>query len=366
MLAILVIPLLVTSTMPSHAQEYSDTHPTLVAVLETSSQYVFKDEQGYAFLAGMVKNTSPFGTISDLQIRVSFYDDLQAAPRDVVHGSTALEAIPPNSKSPFLIRSTGPDMQITQASASIMTFDTSADKEQQISINIDGIATEFTSTATDNKNSFTIQGSLSNGPAPSSNATIHLAFYDVFEPPRILDVRSIQMGDLAADSNTPFFFKGEVNSAARGAFVFAESDVLSALMTNVRLPPPSDPRPYMTEIATIAGISVKDKSGDRISAVSVGEEASIEGRITIEYGDYREDREMPYIFYVQIRGSGPAEPVEFIGSFQGLFSDANVLTRATVDWTPERSGLYIAETFVWSEDNVPLADRGPYTLIFVE
>ena len=58
-------------------------------------------------------------------IQANFYDDFNSNPLEVKEGTTTLKAIPPNSNSPFMIRSDNPDIDITQVSTKFLTFDTS-------------------------------------------------------------------------------------------------------------------------------------------------------------------------------------------------------------------------------------------------
>jgi len=37
----------------------------------------------------------------------------------------------------------------------------------------------------------------------------------------------------------------------------------------------------------------------------------------------------------------------------------------SVEWTPQNTGLYFVETFVWDPNAVPLASKGPIALILV-
>ncbi len=358
------ILLVMQPAQPTSAQVY-DGPPTITVAIETGSQYVFRDDQGYAVLTGMIGNTNQLGAVSELRIRVNFYDDIQSAPLDVVYGDVLAESIPPESSAPFLIRSSEPDTRITQASARIMSFDNAPIKSSELSIEVNGLSS---TTVDDDTNLVWISGTLQNGPAPSSNVTLHLAFYDAFEPPRILDVRTVHVGDIAQDSEAAFEFKDEIDAKARGVMLFAESNVFSAPMVNEKLPSPIrlEPLQHLTMLSRIMDVTVTSQYDDRLSTLTPGEVVKITGTVTVEFADGREEHETPYTFLAQVRGSSEATPVEFIGQYEGMFVDDDDAQRKTINWTPEKSGLYIVETFMWNKNNVPLSQPGPVVLVLVE
>ena len=57
--------------------------------------------------------------------------------------------------------------------------------------------------------------------------------------------------------------------------------------------------------------------------------------------------------------------VQFIGKFDGRFI-GNEVEFQSIDWTPEKKGLFFIETFVWDRNNIPLGAQGPFVLILVE
>ncbi len=77
-----------------------------------------------------------------------------------------------------------------------------------------------------------------------------------------------------------------------------------------------------------------------------------------------ESDETAYTYYVQIKESGKAPYVEYIGKFDGQFIGAGSEFQ-TIDWIPEKKGLFFIETFVWDRNNIPIAEQGPIVLIIV-
>ena len=74
---------------------------------------------------------------------------------------------------------------------------------------------------------------MQNSGAPSSNTNVYMALYDGFEPPRILEVITVELGDVESDSEVSFNVNREIDARAVGFLLFAESDVflLILLMT---------------------------------------------------------------------------------------------------------------------------------------
>ena len=77
----------------------------------------------------------------------------------------------------------------------------------------------------------------------------------------------------------------------------------------------------------------------------------------------------PFTYYVQIKESSSNSDIpptiEYIGKYDGKFL-GNGVKLQSVNWIPEREGLFFIETFVWDENNVPLAEQGPFVLILVK
>ena len=198
------------------SQEYSDNAPTLNVSLSNESPFVYQDSEGYTVVVGLIDNNNPLTPISNVQIQVSFYDDLDPTPLEVVQGTSTLEVIPANGKSTYSIRSQSSNPSISEASVSLLGFDSSVKKQK-------GLTVYSTDVFLDT--SFRFSGVLQNGGAPSANTNVYLAFYDGFEPPRILSVSTIELGNVSLNTDVSFELDEEINSRAVGFFLFAESSV---------------------------------------------------------------------------------------------------------------------------------------------
>ena len=349
---------------PAWSQEYTDSPPTLVAVIIPDSQYVFRDDSGHGIVVGMVENRGA-SHIYGVQIQASFYDDVGHLPLDIAAGTTMLDVMSPGSVSPFVIASSEPDLRITHAATRIMTFGSAPDKEVGLVVAVEGMTSYIIDRAV---HSLILNGTVRNGPAPSSDVTLHMALHDAFEPPRTLDVRTIHVGDLGPDEIAAFELDETVPSGTRGVTLFAESDIYGANALQHTLPRPSSiiPAPHTMMLVTVSEVSLRDDAGGRLASSSVGAPVNIRTDLSIQFSDDRTEHETPYTLYVQIKEASESAPVEFVGKYDGRFVDDNVRHVQNIDWIPDAAGIYMAETFVWDRNNIPLAERGPVLLILIE
>jgi len=346
-LTLLLIPL-----SQSFSQEYYDNAPTLSVTLQNDTPFIYQDSEGYTVVVGAVENHDSQTSVANVIIRVNFFDDFNSNPIEVVSGNTTLQVIPPNGQSPFTIRSPSPNPDITQASVSILGFDSSAEKQKELIVY---------SSDTILDSSFRFSGVLQNGGAPNSDTNVYLAFYDGFEPPRILSVSTIELGDVESDSEIKFELVDEINSKAVGFLLFAESDIFYSDFVDVKIPA----KQSITKLVSISGVTVKDTEGATLSEIILGSTVNIESKTVVQFSEDQSTDETPYTYYIQIKESGKSPTVEYIGKYDGRFIGTGTQYQ-TIDWVPEKSGLFFIETFVWDRNNIPIAEQGPFILIHVK
>jgi len=334
------------------SQEYSDNAPTLNVSLKSEPPFVYQDSEGYTVVVGIVENNNSLTPVSNVRIQVKFFDDFDSNPIEVVQGDTTLEVIAPNGKSPYSIRSQTPDPNITQASVSLLDGFDSSEKKQK------GLMVYSTDMFLDD--SFRFSGILQNGGAPNTNTNVYLAFYDGFEPPRILQVSTIELGYVDPNTDVAFEFDEKIDSRSVGFFLFAESNIFSSDIIDLQIPPSQAP----DKLITISSVSIEDSSGNKLSELNVGSEVNIKSKTLIQFAADHESDETAYTYYVQIKESGEAPYVEYIGKFDGRFIGSGQETQ-TIDWIPQKTGLFFVETFVWDRNNIPIAEQGPFVLIVV-
>ena len=331
--------------------ESTDTPSTLTVFLDKENINVYQDLDGHTVVVGIVENNNPLTPITNVQIQVNFFDEFGPTPLEVVKGYTTLEVIAPNGKSPFSIRSENPILEITDASVFLLGFDSSVEKQK-------GLTVYSTDVSLDT--SFRFSGVLQNGGAPSSNTNVYLTFYDGFEPPRILSVSTIELGNVDLNTDVSFELDTVIDSRAVGFYLFAESSVFISDFVDIQIPASQIP----DKLITISNVSVGDSDGNKLSELSVGSPVSIKSTTWIQFAADQESDETAYSYYVQVKESGELPYVEYIGKFDGRFIGTGQETQ-TIDWIPEKTGLYFIETFVWDRNNIPIAEQGPFVLVIV-
>lgn len=343
--------LLLVPFSEAFSAESTDTPSTLALSLNEDNIHVYQDLDGHTVVVGLVENNNSLTPVTGVQIQVNFYDDANPIPLEVVQGNTTLEVISANGKSPFSIRSASPNPQITQASVSLSSPPVPSNPKHS------GLTVYSTDVFLDD--SFRFSGILHNGGAPNSNTNVYLAFYDGFEPPRILGVSAIELGNVDSNAEVSFNLDEVIDSRSVGFFLFAESNIFVSDFVDIKIPS----RQIVDKLITISDVSVEDSNGNKLSEISVGSPVHIKSETLIQFASEESD-ETAYTYYVQVKESGKMPYVEYIGKFDGRFVGTGMEIQ-TIDWIPEKTGLFFIETFVWDRNNVPIAEQGPFVLIIV-
>lgn len=328
-----------------------DKPPALAIVLSSFSPNYFKDDMGYTIILGEVENTKNF-PITGVKIWAGFYDDINEQPLESSIGGTVLDVIPPFSKSPYIIRSTSPNAAITSVSVNLLGFNSAAPKDESLNLN-----SEVSSIA----DTIKISGSITNdGSVSSSETKIHLFFVDAFQPPRILSLSTIELEEAIEPGSTiDFEFDEDYDTRSVSYTIFAESANYYSNVASVEITSPQ----AFTKIITINDISINDSDGNKLTSASQGTTINIESNVSIQYSSDQDTFEQPFVYYAQVKQSEKGF-VEFIGKFEGTFQSTGTQS-PLVEWTPENTGLYFIETFVWDPNAVPLASKGPIMLVLV-
>jgi len=334
------------------SQESTDTAPTLSVSLRNETPFVYQDSEGYTVVVGAVENTNSLTPVTNVRIQVNFFDDFGSNPLEVIIGYTTLQVIPPNGQSPFAIRSETPNPNITEASISLLGFDSSVAKEKGLTV----FSTDVFLGST-----LQFSGVLQNGGAPISDTNVYLAFYDGFEPSRILGVSTIEIGDVEPNAEIAFEFDESIDSRSVGFLLFSESDVFYSDFVDVTIPPSQ----VQTKLVIISDVTVEDTNGKKLSELEVGSTVNIKSKTLIQFAADQESNETAYTYYVQIKEFGEFPYVEYIGKFDGRFIGTG-LESQSIDWVPENEGSFFIETFVWDRNNVPIAEQGPLVIVNVK
>lgn len=350
--AILLAPMLFMA-QSSYSAEFSDTAPTLTILLDNDSPFVYRDDKGYTIVVGQVANNNDNISVTNVQVSADFYDNVGVLPLESNIGSTTLEVIPPLGFSPYIIKSQSPNPAITQVSVQLEGFDSSESKQEQLTVEV--YNTSYISGI------LSFSGMLKNSSAPILDTSIHAAFYDGFDPPRIIDVYSIPLGSIPPNESVYFNFTEKINPRAAGFYLFSESDVFYSDVVDIKMPKPAS----LTKLVTIKNVVITESDGDKLSEIPVGTKVNIRSESQIQFSAEQPTNETPYTYYIQVKQFGEKPYVEFIDHYDGRYIGTDTQYQS-IDWIPENRGEFYIETFVWDRNNVPIAEPGPIVLISVK
>lgn len=329
--------LLVVAVLLAPAAAFAQTYdtPQTLAVSLEPPYYTYVDADGYSVTTGMVRNESETSYVGNVIILAKFYGDMSSVPLDTVSARTLLEVIPPGSSSPYVIRSGEPDPRISTAVSNLLLFDSVGPKHTGLDMQMDtdGVIRIYN-----------VAG------APHTNVTVHVAYYDAFNPPRILGADTYSLGGTGIEGMLNLTIPDTYPPNTRGALAFAESDVFSSDMISWRTgtyTPAPPPLP-----AYIRDAWVSDHAGERTLSAPVGGNLTLNG---IVYTSGKDE----YWLHVQVtsRSSGGVELLESVAVGDGP---------AAIPWAPAHTGEYIVEMFLWGEGGVPASRPSPILLFSVE
>ena len=330
----LYVAAIVALLAPAAALAQTYDTPQTLAVVISPPFYTYVDAEGHAVATGMVHNESDAAYVGNVVVQARFYGESTPLPLGTVTAGTLLEVIPPGGSSPFVARSAEPDPRIKSAVVSLQMFDPSNPK-------IPGLAIERL--ADGRLQVYDTVG------APHTNITVHIAYHDAFDPPRILGTSTHHMGDVGIGGSLNLTVPGEHPAGARGAAAFVESDAFSSGIVSWRIgaAPSAPPLP-----AQILDAWMDDHMGERTSTAAAHQNVTLNAAVHVPDGEGR------YWLYVQVssKESGGVVLLERIG----------VDGAASVPWTPTHTGEYIAEMFLWGETGAPASRPAPILLLTVE
>lgn len=328
-----------------------DKPQTLAVKLTSDSPFVYRDSDGFLVVIGEV-TSSEKSPVSNIRIRVNFYEQSSSQPSEVVRGGTVLEVIPPLGTSPYVIKSQTANPKLTQITVAVEGFDSSPPKTSGLQIVPGNIGLD---------SSFRFSGTIKNvGGADSGNVKVYVAFYDVFSPTRLVGISSTTLTNIPTNGEAQFKFDEPPNERAVSFSVFSESPVFQSNIVKMAMPQSN----LITRLVTLDNVSILDESGSSIPQAHVGVPISIQTEAWIQYSSDQKSSEHQYLFYAQVVQSGTKPFVEYIGMTEGKFIGAEKQF-PQVKWTPEHEGVYYVETFLWDDVGVPMAEPGPILLVVV-
>ena len=309
--------------------------------------YSFKDESGYTVILGEISNNRDF-PISKVRILASFYNDISDEPIDSVIGYTIFNSIPPQENAPFILKSSMPDSSISRIGVTLLGFDSSPEIQTSLLIQIDSLEIS---------NSLDLSGKLTNiGNNDARNIKIYLMSFDVFQPPRIVNISSITLDNpISSGISQNFSINGTLNPRSVDYYVVAQSD---NYLSNIEIIN-EEKIISQNKIITINEVKVtniKQENSIIFSPVRIEAEISMQEFTSMSVQE-------PYTLYVQIKNA-ESGLVEFISSKNATLSE-NLPEKPNIVWIPEKEGLFFIETYLWNDDNIVLSPPGEILLIHV-
>lgn len=325
--------------------QVTNTNPTLAIKLTSTAPFSYKDSEGYTVVIGEIANTKTF-PVTNVKIWVGFYSSAASgskgsAPLESSTGSTILDVIPGNGKSPFMIKSKTANPQISEITINILGFNSAAQKQQSL---------EVTPSPLSIGNTVKVSADITNnGQQGSIDNTVYLIAFDAFNPPRIVGIETQSIDSLAKGQTATVQFNSQMDYRASKFTIVAESDQYQSKFTDIK----NVTVDTMTKLISIFDIDTLDDSGEHISEISVGDTVDIASNLLIQYSALS-GTEQQYVYYAQVKEFGETAPVDFVGTYDGVFNSASPQT-AMVQWTPSHPGGYFIEAYVWDPDGVALA-----------
>ncbi|ABK76729.1 hypothetical protein CENSYa_0084 [Cenarchaeum symbiosum A] len=353
MIRLLVIAVLAAGLLPVQPAlaQSVDTDPTLGVGLSSFTPYHYTDSQGRTVIVGEVENTKDF-PVTSVKIWAGFFGDTSLAPLESTIGTTVLDVIPARGSSPYMIISPSANPDTSNVSVNLLGFTSAASKPAELEI-----GGELTGTAERIEYSGTIKN---NAKSPAEETSIHMVMYDGFRPPRLLKVVTVDIPSvIPAGGSSTFSLSEAYHRSTVGFYMFAESTTLLSNTWDVEV---TQPEPISKKVSiNDVHISV---GGERVSSTKVGEPLLIQSSTWLQVASQGETYDQDYVYYAQVKQSGRDAVVEYVGAFSGSFNSPEP-QMPSVEWIPEKDGLYFIETYMWDTNGVPLSPKGPVVLVIV-
>ena len=220
-LAAILIPAGISAAPPI------DTLPSLSVRPTSDAPFFYRAGDNSTVLVGEVRNDNAF-PVTDVQVIAAFYDDASPLPEQVVSGYSLLEVI---RQAGSRHTSSEPRTRMSPSGRPLWPwsgFTSSATKQQVLDVSLDlsGFAERMY-----------LAGMVTNGASvPSENTRVHVAVYDPFIPPRLLDVHTIYLDSIGANSALEFVLDEQRSHMAYSVAIFAESGTLEQMCSSLTCP----------------------------------------------------------------------------------------------------------------------------------
>ena len=128
------------------------------------------------------------------------------------------------------------------------------------------------------------------------------------------------------------------------------------------------PSSYVSEspslMIKISDVEFTDIQGNIVSDLFVETPVIIQSKLLQKVNPENEIALQSYVYYVQIKELGSNGGVEFIGKFNGNFSESGINT-VEIPWIPQKNTAYFLQSYVWNEHNIALGPANENISIFL-
>lgn len=340
-LTVALIATLMLLSATANAQRV-DTGSMLGLELSKLQPTFYTDDEGYTVVVGEIHNRKEF-PVTDVRVLVNFYtDESDESPHEFQVGGTILDVIPAFGTSQYMIRSSSQDLDIFGVTAHLLGFTSSFAKHAQLKLgNVGAWASD----------TLVIDGTVTNNAQNDvENVTVYALVYNALEPPRLIVIESADIGPLS--STDAFDFQFTLQNDDKASFVKLIAESASYVSDSVDTP--------IIRPLVIQDIKTVDANRNPVSLLQKDVPVYIQSRITGQ-----NIIELDYTYIVQIKRAQALPVVEHIGTMDGKLTDSGVSV-SLVEWTPETSGFFFVEAYVWNTADTPLSSPLVLPLLHVE
>ena len=71
----MIFILILFPTSQVYSQEYTDTNPSLTVSMNSDSNFMYRDSEGYTVIIGLIENNDPLSFLTNVVVQANFYDD---------------------------------------------------------------------------------------------------------------------------------------------------------------------------------------------------------------------------------------------------------------------------------------------------
>ena len=188
----------------------------------------------------------------------------------------------------------------------------------------------------------------------ATDIKIHLISVDIFDPPRVVDISSINLDNsINPGKSQTFSINTTLNPKSVNYYILAESENYLSAKVNIDTKDISSESKIIT-LNDVTSTNIKQNNSIIFSPIRIDAQIFMQEFTSI-------NSEEDYVFYVQIK-EAESGLVEFIAQSSAVLYE-NSRENPNIIWIPENEGLFFIETYLWNTDDVTLSSPGEILII---